>query len=93
MRIEVIINLNEKEDKYGIRFYQNAQSFDLFARAKDVQDKWIAKLKEFCVFTNFATNYNNIKVVGKGSFAKVYIYIFLLFLSDDSLGLSSQKKK
>ena len=77
MRVEIIINPNEKEDKYGMRYYQNAQSFDLFARAKDVQDKWMTKFKEFCVFTNFAANYNNIKVVGKGSFAKVYMLIFL----------------
>ena len=76
MRVEIVANPNEKEDKYGIRFYQNAQSFDLYARAKDVQDDWISKLKEFCVFTDFSNNYTNIKVVGKGSFAKVSILMF-----------------
>jgi serine/threonine protein kinase len=73
MRVEKISCPADKEDKFGIRFMHNGQYFDLYARAKDLQEKWIQKLKEFCVMTNYNSAYLNHKVIGKGSFAKVYL--------------------
>jgi len=63
----------EKEERYGIRLIHNQQSFELYARAKDVQDKWIKALERFCVFTHYSDSFVNIKAIGKGSFARVYL--------------------
>jgi len=61
----------EKEERYGVRFIHNQQSFELYARAKDVRDKWIKALEKFCVLTRYSDSFVNIKAIGKGSFARV----------------------
>lgn len=71
MRIDKIPQLNDKDDKYGIKLMQNRCFCELFARAKDVQEKWIQKLTQFCVLTNYSSCFVNVKTIGKGSFAKV----------------------
>ena len=72
MRIEAIhSNENDKDEKFGIRFIQNRQYMELFARSIEVQDKWIGKLKQFCILNTFAMHYINLKLIGEGSFAKV----------------------
>jgi hypothetical protein len=85
MRLEKIPQQNEKDDKYGIRLIHNRTFCELYARAKDVQEKWIAKLTQFCVLTNYSSCFVNMKVIGKGSFAKVRIrthnIIFQVYLA------------
>lgn len=73
MRIQTIPPENDKDERYGIRFIHNTRVFELFARAKDVQEKWISKLIPFCVQTIYSSLYVNMKIIGKGSFAKVYL--------------------
>lgn len=62
---------NEKDEKFGIRLIHNRKSMELYARSADVQDKWIAKLKQFCVQTDYNSHYTNVKMIGEGTFAKV----------------------
>jgi len=74
----MISNEAEKDEKYGIRIIHNGRYYDLYARAKDQYDKWISALVGFCVLTSYGSNFINVKVIGKGSFAKViscYIYL------------------
>ena len=62
---------NEKDEKFGIRLIHNRKCIELYAKNRDVQDKWISKLKEFCIQSDYASNYQNVKMIGEGSFAKV----------------------
>ena len=72
MRLEVISNTeNEKEEKFGIKLIQNRQYMELYSRAQDVHEKWIEKLKQFCILTTYETQYEHVKLIGEGSFAKV----------------------
>eukprot|EP00331_Platyophrya_macrostoma_P013682 CAMPEP_0176415868 /NCGR_PEP_ID=MMETSP0127-20121128/6037_1 /TAXON_ID=938130 /ORGANISM="Platyophrya macrostoma, Strain WH" /LENGTH=596 /DNA_ID=CAMNT_0017795895 /DNA_START=34 /DNA_END=1824 /DNA_ORIENTATION=- len=74
MRVEVIKSSeNEKDEKFGIRFIHNRQYMELYARSLEVREKWMGKLKQFCTLNNYADQYTNIKLVGQGSFAKVYM--------------------
>ncbi len=72
MRVEALHNSeNEKDDRFGIRFIHNRQYMELYARSFEVQDKWMGKLKQFCVLNTYSLQYMNIKLIGEGSFAKV----------------------
>jgi len=73
MRVEKIFTENEKEEKFGIRLIQNAQFCEIYARAQDVQEKWVTALSKFCVLTNYSSCFVNIKAIGKGSFARVFL--------------------
>jgi len=63
----------EKEERYRIRLTHNKQYFDLFARSKEIQEKWIHLLSKFCILTNYSSAFENIKAIGKGGFARVYL--------------------
>lgn len=72
MRLEKIINKeNEKDEKFGIRLIHNRKYIELYARSSEVQDKWLSKLKQYCILTDYASNYSETKMIGEGSFAKV----------------------
>jgi len=71
MHLEVINSSeNEKEDKFGIRFIHNRRSMELYARSREVQEKWVGRLKQFCILNTYAEQYTNVKLIGEGSFAK-----------------------
>ena len=71
MRIEKVFIDNEKDKIFGFKLIHNNMSCELFARSKEVQEKWITALSKFCVLTFYSANFVNIKVIGKGSFARV----------------------
>ena len=72
MKLEKIPMVStEKEERFGFRLIKNGHFIDLFARSKELQDKWMVNLKQFCILSLFSSNYINIKVIGKGTFAKV----------------------
>ena len=72
MRLEPLKNSeNEKDGKYGFRLIHNRKSIELYARSAEVLEKWMSKLKQFCVQTDFSSHYSNLKMIGEGSFAKV----------------------
>lgn len=73
MRLEKIHDDNEKEAKYGIRLIHNNEFCEMYARSKEVQEKWISELTRFCVLTCYSSSYVNIKAIGKGSFARVFL--------------------
>ncbi|RYE12488.1 MAG: DUF2748 domain-containing protein [Rickettsiales bacterium] len=62
---------NEKDQIFGLRIMHNNSCCELFARSRDVQEKWIECLSRFCVLNSYASSFVNIKVIGKGSFARV----------------------
>jgi len=73
MRIEKIYVQNEKEEKFGLRLIHNGAYCEIYARSKDVQEKWLGALTRFCVLTFYSSCFVNIKVIGKGSFARVFL--------------------
>eukprot|EP01017_Pseudomicrothorax_dubius_P013434 TRINITY_DN15907_c0_g1_i1.p1 TRINITY_DN15907_c0_g1~~TRINITY_DN15907_c0_g1_i1.p1 ORF type:complete len:285 (+),score=32.11 TRINITY_DN15907_c0_g1_i1:41-895(+) len=57
----------------GFRFMKNGLEFELFAQNRSDFQEWRQWLKRFCILTNFHETYNVIKMIGKGSFSKVYL--------------------
>ena len=55
-------------------FLSRNKKYDiLFAQAKDEYQRWLDELKKLCILTYFGKYYNNLKVIGKGTFAKVIL--------------------
>lgn len=56
---------------------KNGNSFELRFDDKETTKMWIDVLKRVCVLTNFHEEYKAIKLIGKGTFAKVNICLKL----------------
>lgn len=58
---------------YCVRFIKNMKFCDLYARDQQEWKEWRKELLEKMIQTDFHTKFGVIKMVGKGSFAKVYL--------------------
>lgn len=55
-------------------FFSRNKKYDLvFAPNKEEYNTWLQKLNKVCILTYFGKYYNNLKVIGKGTFAKVIL--------------------
>jgi len=55
-------------------FLSRNKKYDiLFASSKDIYDKWLEEFKRTCILTYFGKYFTNLKVIGKGTFAKVIL--------------------
>jgi len=56
---------------YGFSVTKNGAKYDFHTDDQQTADDWINALKSVCVLTNFHDEYKALKMIGKGSFAKV----------------------
>ena len=64
----------EEEDgthKFSIKFIKNLKFTEIFTKSKDSYLHWKDLLSKLTVQTDFHTKFNVIKMIGKGSFARV----------------------
>lgn len=71
MRIDKISNETEKDEKFGIRIIQNFRYCDLYSRTREYCTQWMSALSPYGVLSSYSIHFINMKVIGKGSFAKV----------------------
>jgi len=64
--------LKTLDSKYGFRLSLNSQWVELFCKSREESEKWFALLKQWCVLTTFSEDFCNLKLLGKGNFARVY---------------------
>ncbi|CAD8043014.1 unnamed protein product [Paramecium primaurelia] len=62
-----------EKDKYPIILINGNRKLILNARSQESQIKWIEQFKKTCIMNNYKDIYTNIKVLGKGTFAKVFL--------------------
>lgn len=55
----------------GFTVTKNGSSFDFYAPDNKVGSAWVDALKGVCVLLTFHDEYKAIKMIGRGSFAKV----------------------
>ena len=58
---------------------KNGISYEFYSADEKIIDNWFNCLRQFCILTTFHDEYKAIKMIGKGSFAKV-IYILNILL-------------
>jgi len=73
VRVEYIVEESEKEKRFCIRFIKNMKYCDFWtSEEKDFRD-WKIALSKVFIQSDFHTKFNAIKMIGKGSFARVYL--------------------
>ncbi|CAD8139364.1 unnamed protein product [Paramecium octaurelia] len=65
--------VESEKDKYPIILINGNRKLIFIARSSESQTKWIEQFKKTCIMNNYKDIYTNIKVLGKGTFAKVFL--------------------
>jgi len=63
----------EESPNLGFVLMKNGSSFEFCFSEKQTLENWMNALKNICVLSNFHEEYKATKIIGKGSFAKVYL--------------------
>ena len=74
--------------QFGLLLVKNGISYEFFSPDEKIIDNWFHCLRQFCILTNFHDEYKAIKMIGKGSFAKVIHILTILFHIISSLNRS-----
>ena len=62
-----------KPNAYSFFISKNGNTFEFTSRDELVISQWVAELRGICVMSTFHEDYKASKIIGKGSFAKVYL--------------------
>lgn len=62
-----------QELRYGIRLVKNKKFTDLWAPTLEELDEWKKHLGKYTVLTDFHQKFTPVKMIGRGSFARVYL--------------------
>ena len=76
---------------FSIKFIKNLKFTEIFTKYKSTYLEWKEKLAKLTIQTDFHAKFHVIKMIGKGSFARVSIH-FYYFLSNIFLGISFRKE-
>jgi len=58
---------------FGFRITRNQKSLDAYSTSQEVYHRWRALLLQMAMFSTFHEDFIVTKMIGKGSFAKVYL--------------------
>lgn len=58
---------------HGFMLTKNGASYEFYSPEKQVIDDWMSTLKNICILSTFHEEYKALKMIGRGSFAKVII--------------------
>ncbi|CAD8206366.1 unnamed protein product [Paramecium pentaurelia] len=67
------VQLNSDEQLYGFRLQYQTKTLEIFLSDRSLYDQWRIHLRKTCLLENFHDAYMVSKLIGKGSFAKVYL--------------------
>ena len=73
VRVEYIVEENEKEKRFCIRFIKNMKYCDFWISDEIDFRNWKQALAKVFIQSDFHVKFNAIKMIGKGSFARVYL--------------------
>jgi len=73
VRVEYIVDENEKEKRFCIRFIKNMKYCDFWISDEASFKTWKNALAKVFVQSDFHLKFNAMKMIGKGSFARVYL--------------------
>jgi hypothetical protein len=57
----------------GIRIIKGKNYEDILSENEPIAKKWFETLKRYCILSQFGIGYDNVKVLGQGNFAKVFL--------------------
>jgi len=62
-----------QDNTHGFTITKHNLTFEFTTPNKQIADNWVNALRNVCVLSGFHDEYKAIKMIGKGSFAKVYL--------------------
>jgi len=65
--------LDQNSAMFGFSISKNGCTFSFESPSEETVNDWISALKKICILQNFHDEYKAVKMIGKGSFAKVYL--------------------
>ena len=68
-----IDEFEDTKDMYVIKFIRNMKFTEIFTEEKEVFHKWRLALRKLIIVTDFHQEFEVLKLIGKGSFARVRI--------------------
>ena len=63
----------EMNYEFGFRFMKNSHFSEIYTNDREVFEKWKNVLVRTCILSTFHEEFEVKKMIGKGSFAKVYL--------------------
>lgn len=63
----------ESTDNFAITLCSCGKKFVMNARSQQSRDKWVQQLRRTCILRDYRETYVNLRVLGKGTFAKVLL--------------------
>ena len=73
VRVEYIVEENDKDKRFCIRFIKNMKYCDFWVANEQLFKEWKKALTRVFIQSDFHVKFNAIKMIGKGSFARVYL--------------------
>ena len=73
VRVEYIVEENENEKRFCVRFIKNMKYCDFWISEEKDFKEWRVALSKVFIQSDFHIKFNAIKMIGKGSFARVYL--------------------
>ncbi len=73
VRVEYIIEESEKDKRFCLRFIKNMKYCDFWIPEEAEFKAWKVALSKVFIQSDFHVKFNAIKMIGKGSFARVYL--------------------
>lgn len=65
--------LKNSHERYCLIFTHDKVYYILYAKNQSIFNEWSESLKMCCVLSYFSKFYTNLKIIGKGTFAKVIL--------------------
>ncbi len=73
VRAEYSVERSEKTSRYYFRLIKNLKYSEFFTDVEVTSDEWKLNFSKIFIQSNFHLKYDAIKMIGKGSFARVYL--------------------
>ena len=73
VRAEYSCEKSEDSSRYYFRLIKNLKYSEFFTDNLEVSEIWKEKMRKIFIQSNFHIKYDAIKMIGKGSFARVYL--------------------
>lgn len=65
--------IKNSHEKYCLIFTHDKVYYILYANEQQIFNEWSESLKSCCILSYFSKYYTNLKIIGKGTFAKVIL--------------------
>lgn len=65
--------IKNSHEKYCLIFTHDKVYYILYANEQQIFNEWSESLKSSCILSYFSKYYTNLKIIGKGTFAKVIL--------------------